>query len=175
MDHLGEAVNLINNYKVKKVFINEGKINNLEKEIINTADDVEVCYQNTYFEVGEFKFYSLNKDLKDENSSSIVLYILYKNLQMLFMGDANFKSENYLINNYNLNKIDILKVGHHGSKSSSSIDFLKRIRPSIALISAGKDNKFNHPNKEVIERLNMYNVKYYSTKDIGTVEFILSR
>lgn len=170
-DHLGEALNIIENYKIDNIFINEGKRNYLEKLIIKKFKKVNTCYQGTYFEVGNFKFYSLNKDLNDENSSSIVLFITYKNYKMLFMGDANFKSEEYIINNYELEEVDILKLGHHGSKTSSKESFLQKVKPKVALISAGKNNKFNHPNNETIKRLKKYKIKYYLTKDVGTVEF----
>ena len=72
---------------------------------------------------------------------------------------------------YELEKIDILKLGHHGSETSTKEDFLKKVKPNIALISAGRENKFNHPNIETIKRLEKYNVKYYSTQNLGTVEF----
>lgn len=169
-DHLGEAVNIIKHYKVRKVFINEGRINSLEKKIVSMFSKTEVCTQNTSFEVGNFKFLSLNKDLGDENSSSIVLYALYKDYKMLFMGDANFKSEDYLLKTYNLDKVNLLKLGHHGSKSSSTLPFLEQIKPDIALISAGRDNKFKHPNKETLERLRELDIKYYITNKLGTVE-----
>lgn len=170
-DHLGEALNIIENYKIDKIYINEGRKNTLEKLIVEKFKNVNTCYQDTYFEVGNFKFYSLNTDLGDENSSSIVLFITYKDYKMLFMGDANFKSEEYIMENYELEKVDILKIGHHGSKTSTKEIFLEKVKPSIALISAGRNNKFNHPNIETIKRLKKYNVKYYSTQTLGTVEF----
>ena len=69
------------------------------------------------------------------------------------MGDATKTSEKYLIDTYNLPKMDILKVGHHGSNTSSSEEFIKTIAPNISLVSVGLNNKFKHPNKEVIKRL----------------------
>lgn len=90
---------------------------------------------------------------------------------MLFMGDANFKSEEYLLQTYEFDKIGLLKIGHHGSKTSSSEEFLKEIKPDIALISAGRDNKFHHPNQETLLRLKKYHIPYYSTQDYGTIEF----
>lgn len=170
-DHVGEALTLIDNFSVNKIYINEGKQNSLERKIIKKFKNVAVCQEGEYFEVGNFKFHSLNHDLKDENSSSIVLYTIYKNYKILLMGDANFKSEEYLLNTYNLPKVDILKLGHHGSKTSSSEKFLKKVRPKIALISAGRNNKFNHPNKETLKRLKKYHIKDYSTKRERTVEF----
>ena len=172
-DHLGEAINLINNFRIRKIYINDGRQNKLERLIIEKFNDVEVCKKGKMIILGDFYFNSLNKDLGDENSSSIVFYIVHikSNYNFLFMGDANFNSEKYLLNNYNFPKVNILKLGHHGSKTSTSSSLLKKIKPDIALISAGKDNKFNHPNPETLKRLKKYKVKIYSTKSMGTVEF----
>ena len=82
------------------------------------------------------------------------------------MGDAGVNVEKELINKYNL-EIDILKVGHHGSKTSSSKEFINYINPKISLISVGEDNKFNHPNQEVLEVLK--NTKIYRTDKEGTI------
>lgn len=76
--------------------------------------------------------------------------------------------------NYNLEKIHLLKLGHHGSKSSSNATFLELLSPDLALISAGVDNKFNHPNQETLERLKKLNVEYYVTNEVGTVEIDFS-
>ena len=173
-DHLGEVINLLDNYQVDQVFINEGKVNNLEKKILKKSLKAGVCRKGDYFEIGKFKLMSLNHDLGDENSSSIVFYITYNHYKMLFMGDANFKSERYLLNEYELPKVNILKLGHHGSKTSSSNEFLKRVNPDIALISAGRDNKFKHPSKETLIRLKNHHIDFYSTQKEGTVELIFT-
>ena len=168
-DHLGEAINLIDNFKIDKIYLNEGKKNYLERKISEKFKNTEICYQDMSFYLGNFKFYSIGTDLGDENSSSIVLYVYYDDIKMLFTGDANFKSEDYLMKNYNLESVDILKLGHHGSKTSSSEEFLKILKPKIALVSAGRENKFKHPNIETIERLEKLNVEIYSTKESGTI------
>ena len=90
------------------------------------------------------------------------------------MGDAGKVSEKYIINEYKLPKMDILKVGHHGSKNSSSEEFIKKINPKIALISVGLNNRFNHPSDEVINRLNEYNVTTYQTSIDGSVRINLN-
>ena len=85
------------------------------------------------------------------------------------MGDASVRSEEYVLNNYDIGKIDILKVGHHGSNTSSSKKFIKTINPTYSLISVGEKNKFGHPNKEVLENLN--NSKIYRTDENGSIMF----
>ncbi len=168
-DHLGDSLNLLDKIKVDKVFVNEGKFNYLERAVIKRHGNVEVCREGTYFELGDFKMYSINHDLGDENSSSIVLYVEYSKYKMLFMGDANFNSEEYILNNYDLVDVDILKLGHHGSKYSSSEGFLDEVNPKIALVSAGKNNKFKHPNRETLLRLKKYYTKIYRTDRDGSV------
>ena len=79
-----------------------------------------------------------------------------------------------ILDTYDISKIDFLKVGHHGSRTSTSELFLKRINPQIALLSAGRDNKFNHPHDEVLSLLNKYNVKVFSTKEFGSITIDLN-
>ena len=68
----------------------------------------------------------------------------------MFMGDASITTENEIIDKYNLADIDVLKVGHHGSKTSSSKEFINEINPKYSIISVGKNNRYGHPNKEVL-------------------------
>ena len=109
----------------------------------------------------------------NENDASLVINIIYKNKAMLFMGDASIKTEKYLLNNYNLNNVDLLKVGHHGSITATSEEFLKEIRPKIGLISCALVNKFKHPSNEVIKRLKKYNITLYQTRYDGGVNINL--
>ena len=85
------------------------------------------------------------------------------------MGDAGIEVEEDLIKKYNLQDIDVLKVGHHGSKTSSSIEFINEINPKYSIISVGKNNRYGHPNKEVLENLN--NSKIYRTDEDGSIMF----
>lgn len=171
-DHIGETINILNNYKVKEVFINQNKLNYLERKI-NKIHKVKVLKEGDNFNIGEISFIELNKKFNDENTSSIVLLGIYKNINILFTGDANYNTEDYILNNYNLPKIDILKLGHHGSKTSKKEELIKRINPKIILISVGKNNKFNHPNKETLNRIK--GRKIYRTDKDGTVEISLNK
>lgn len=164
-DHIGEAKTIIDNYKVKKIVINCNRINYLEKQIINK--NTIIGYQGTYFNIGDFKLIQLNEDLEDENDSSQIYLVVYKNIKMLFTGDASIKAEELLLDNYDIGNIDILKVGHHGSNTSTSKELINEIKPKISLISVGKDNKYNHPNKEVIDILK--DSKIYRTDKTGTI------
>ena len=85
------------------------------------------------------------------------------------MGDASNTTEKEILSKYNLPDIDILKVGHHGSKTSSSIDFINEINPKYSIISVGKNNRYGHPNKEVLDNLD--NSKIYRTDEDGSIMF----
>ncbi len=168
-DHLGEALNLINNFKVDKVYINDNRINYLERQIIKKHNNIYISKEGTNFNIGNFNFLELNTDLEDENDSSSIYYITYNNLKMLFTGDASVKSEEYILNNYNIKNIDMLKLGHHGSRTSTSEDLLEKTNPKLALISCGRNNRFGHPHLETIEKLNKYNINYLRTDKLGTI------
>ena len=91
----------------------------------------------------------MNKgDYGNENDNSAVIYTKLNNHKFLFMGDAGVEVEEDLIQKYNLSDIDVLKVGHHGSKTSSSKLFIDEINPKYSIISVGKNNRYGHPNKE---------------------------
>ncbi len=165
-DHLGESLNLIDKIEVDKIYINEGRINYLES-LISKKHKIEKLKQDETFKVGDFEIYSLNKDLKEENDSSLVLYIKNQNTKILMMGDATEKSEKEILKTYDLNKIDILKVGHHGSDTSSSKEFISTIEPKDSLISVGKDNKYGHPKRSVLKTLSKSNI--YRTDKNGSI------
>ena len=168
-DHMGESLNLIENFKVKTVIFNVGNYNYLEQELIKKLNKKKIPYYQNVEELSlnKNKLYFLNTKLyANENDNSSVIYTNINNNKILLMGDAGVDVEKELINKYNL-EIDILKVGHHGSKTSSSKEFINYINPKISLISVGEDNKFNHPNQEVLEVLK--NTKIYRTDKEGTI------
>ena len=166
-DHMGESINIVNGFKVDKVILNNGTYNNLEQDLISVLKKKNIpYYQNLrQLNIGDNKLYFLNNQIyNDENDNSIVIYTEINGLKLLFMGDAEVGVEESILKRYNLNNIDILKVGHHGSRTSSSEDFINSINPACSLISVGKDNKYSHPNDEVIKRLSTS--KIYRT-DLG--------
>ena len=110
-----------------------------------------------------------NKDYGNENDNSSVIYTKLKNHKFLFMGDAGVKVEEDLIEKYNLQNIDVLKVGHHGSNTSSSKIFINEINPKYGVISVGKNNRYGHPNNEVLN--NLKNSKIYRTDQDGSIMF----
>ena len=171
-DHMGEAINLVNNFKVEKVIFNCGPYNDLEKELIKVLDKKKIKYKSCIneFNLDKTKFYLLQTNIFDnENDNSNVLYFEFNKYKFLLMGDASSTTEKEIMNKYNLPSIDILKVGHHGSKTSSSKEFINEINPKYSLISVGKNNRYGHPNKEVLDTLK--NSKIYRTDQDGSIMF----
>ena len=170
-DHIGYSKDLINQIKVNKLMLNNNSLNNYET---NLKNEIKQIISNNY-QGKELTITNLNEYVgTDENDSSLVLYTNLSNYNILFMGDAPKMVEQNIMNKYNL-KINILKLGHHGSKTSSDYDFLKMLNPNYSIISAGRNNRYNHPSPETITNLNNLNLKYYSTISKGTIEFILSK
>lgn len=155
-DHTGGSITLINNFQVKNVILNKGTFTDLEKELIKNLNKKKIPYQINInkINISNHTIYLLNNiKYNNENDNSIITYFTYQKYKFLYMGDASITTEDNLLENYNLNNISILKVGHHGSNTSSSKDFISQINPSISLISVGENNIYHHPNKEVINNL----------------------
>ena len=126
-DHALYALELINNFKVENVYFNNGNINYLENRIVDLLNKKEINYANILnnMKIDNINIYFLNNnDYKNENDNSNVMYLIIDNYKFLFTGDASKNIENNIINKYNLNNIDVLKVGHHGSNTSSSNTFI---------------------------------------------------
>lgn len=171
-DHAGEAINLINNFKVENVILNCGQYNNLEQELIKVLDKKKIKHYSCIKElnINKNKLYFLGtKEFDNENDNSNIIYTKLNNYNFLFTGDASSITEKEILNTYNLPNIDVLKVGHHGSKTSSSNEFINKINPKYSVISLGKNNRYGHPNKEVLD--NLKNSKIYRTDEHGSIIF----
>ena len=171
-DHIGEAINLVENFKVEKVIFNCGEFNDLEQDLIKALDKKKIKYYSYIKElnIGDNKLQFLNnKDYGNGNDNSSVIYTELNNHKFLFMGDAGVEVEDDLIEKYDLRNIDVLKVGHHGSKTSSGEKFINEVNPKYSIISVGKNNRYGHPNKEVLEKLD--DSKIYRTDQDGSIMF----
>ena len=168
---MGEAEVLVENYKVNTVIFNTGKYNYLEKALIKTLKEKNINYYKDAdsLNLKNNELYFLNTKIYDnENDNSNVIYLNYNNFQFLFMGDAGIEKERDILETYNLNNIDFIKIGHHGSNTSSGKNFIKTINPKTCLISVGKDNKFGHPKESVLKTLNDY-CQIYRTDQDGSI------
>ena len=171
-DHMGEAINLLNNFKVEKVIFNCGPYNDLEQNLIKVLDKKKIKYYSCIKElnIDKFKLYFLQTEYYDnENDDSNVIITELSGYKFMFMGDAGVTTEKEIMNKYNLPDIDVLKIGHHGSKTSSSIEFIDEINPKYSIISVGKNNRYGHSNKEVLD--NLKDAKTYRTNQDSSTMF----
>ena len=150
-------LNIIENKKIKVYSVSSGKRINIECKLY--LDILWPCLDNI-----------INNNIL--NNNSMVCKLIYKNFSMLFTGDIEEIAEKAILEKYTDNNIleaNVLKVAHHGSKTSSTIDFLKTVSPKISLIGVGEDNSFGHPSKSTINNLNALNCKIYRTDKNGEI------
>lgn len=175
-DHLGEVINLVSRFKVDNVIFNIGNINSIESSIISVLEKKKIKY---YIGLNNLKInnntlYFLNtKKYDNENDNSNILYFKLDSYKFLLLGDASVTTEHEILDKYNLSDIDVLKVGHHGSRTSSSKEFINEINPKYSVISVGKNNRYGHPNKEVLDNLN--DSKVYRTDQDGSIMFKIKK
>lgn len=175
-DHMGESINLVNNFKVDNVIFNKDNYNELEQELINVLENNNIKYYNSvnYIDINNIRLYFLNDKIYDnENDNSNIIYFSYYNYNFLFTGDISSNVEKYLVNNYNLNKIDFLKVSHHGSDTSSSKYFIDKLNVVNSIISVGRNNIYNHPS--ILTLNNLENTNIYRTDIEGSIKVDLNK
>ena len=120
---MGEAINLVNNFKVEKVIFNCGEFNDLERDLITVLDKKKIPYYSCIKElnIDKNKLYFLQtKEYDNENDNSNVIYTELDGYKFMFMGDAGVEKEKDILEKYNISNIDVLKIGYHESKTSSS-------------------------------------------------------
>lgn len=177
-DHFGGSISLVKNSLVGEIYIPE--LDSSDQISIKAYDyfkaqNIPVRFnQKTKFKIGDVSLYLLNNSslFRDSvsNDKSLVMKLVYRSNSFLFTGDASMRLERELISEYGeFLKSDILKIAHHGSSSSSSIDFVKSIAPSYGIISAGEKNIYNHPNKQVLEKFTNLGIKLFRTDQSGAV------
>lgn len=176
-DHIGEVEYIISHIKIKHIEIyNKGYSSNTLMLLSKLSHKYNIklidVRQVSSFKLGDSSFLffdSFIPNSRDKNEYSIITMITYQNKKVLLMGDASKNNESLLLKKYNLPEIDILKVGHHGSKTSSSKEFIEMIKPKISLISSGKNNMYHLPNIEVVKRLQRIRSRIYNSQQNGQV------
>ena len=181
-DHIGGADVVINNFEVKNVIMpNATKTTKTFEKMIEAIEqsnaNVIEATSGASYTLGDIAFRILapNKASYDAtNNYSVVVKLTYGNNTFMLTGDAESESESEILAKYPASELraDFLKVGHHGSSTSTSTAFLTAVSPSIASISCGEDNKYNHPHRETIEKLQGANIKVYRTDLLSTIVFV---
>lgn len=176
-DHMGEAKELIRKIPVKQIVMNSGVDNKLEKAIQIQAKKKKIPIikmSRGILSLDHIKFYFLNsKNSQNENQDSLICYTKIEDRNILLLGDASKEEEQQLFYEYQFPKMDILKIGHHGSNTSTSNILLEKLNPTFALISVGTNNLYHHPSQEVIQTLSENNIKTFQTKDVGSIKIEL--
>lgn len=188
-DHMGNIFTVAGKYGVSNIYDN-GNVNNGNKNSIKLhnilskgdynnrvlkAGDVVQIDKGYYFEVlSPGDFLQADKRIKnDQNNNSVVLKLHYGDFTMLFTGDIEAPTEALLYKKYGSSlKSDVLKVGHHGSKTSSYYKFIEQVKPQYALISCGDFAKYHHPNKNVVGSLEHLGAKVYTTEKNGDLTIV---
>lgn len=173
-DHIGGLDDIINNFNIKEVYLPEAMTTTKTFEdvldaIANKELSITVPTIGETFKLGEadFEVIYTGTGEKDLNEASIILRMIFGNKTYLFTGDTTKEVEETILNS-NID-IDVLKVAHHGSKYSSSEEFLNIATPEYAIISAGEGNSYGHPEPETLTRLKKHTNNIYITKDLGTI------
>ena len=146
-DHCGNVDNLMRDFKIKKT----------------VYDKYDIAYKDLYFnclDVGIFD---------NDNDNSVVYYLDINDYSFLFTGDISKNVERLIVNRYAIDKVNCLKVSHHGSATGTSSYFVGKILPDYAIIST--NGKYNHPHKETLDTLNSYLVDILITKELGNIKF----
>ncbi|MBR5227116.1 MAG: DNA internalization-related competence protein ComEC/Rec2 [Clostridia bacterium] len=180
-DHISSIVEIIEKYEVNTVIYSKPlEVNKAYNEIINVINAKKI---NSYIvKKGDkitFKEVVLRilspfenctiQDKSTNNSNSIVLQIEVKDKKFLFMGDATIATEKVLLEKQNLEKVDLVMIGHHGSKDATSEKFIESIKPNTAIISS-KKSVYGHPSDRVLEVLKKYKITTYITEDNGAIK-----
>jgi competence protein ComEC len=183
MDHIGGAFSILKELEVKQILM-PSIINpsDTEVDIIKEAQRKKIAVikvsEGDRWASGENEFYILSPEKNftgERNSGSIAFFAKLGGVRWFFGGDLDQEGEEKIIKKYPHLKIDVLKVGHHGSKTSSSEAFITRINPEAALISVGEKNRFGHPHLEVLERLKKTNTFIFRTDQQGAITYKFSQ
>lgn len=176
-DHIGGLDDVINNIDTDKIYLPKIQTNTKTYEdvleaIQNKNKKISTFSKGDKFKIEEANFEVMTDSILDKNNlnlSSNIIRMEFKGTSFLFTGDAETENEESL----EWPQTDILKVGHHGSTTSTSQNFLNQIKPKYAIISVGKDNDYGHPHKEILERLENIGADIIRTDESGTIEIVV--
>lgn len=177
-DHIGGLDDVIDTFDVENVIMpnvthNTKSFEDVLDSIMNKGLTITPAVSGERYALGDAELLILapNGDgYKDLNDYSVVARVQYGNTSFMFTGDAEGISEKEMIDVYGSSlRTDVLKLGHHGSTTSTTKDFLELVNPSVAVITVGKDNTYGHPHKEIIERLEKKNIRIYRTDLDGNI------
>lgn len=179
-DHIGNAVEVLKRFKVENVIMTRYTEENMPTTdsykmllvaIRDSGAKVHAARAGDIYTFADTTLTILGptKDYKDLNNSSVVCKVQYGENKFLLQGDAEKKSEKDILKTNADLRADVIKLGHHGSRSSSSEEYLLAVQPKLAIISCGKDNVYKHPHDETLETLSKLHIPYERTDFKGTI------
>lgn len=177
-DHIGGLDDVINNIDADKIYLPKIRTNTKTYEdvlqaIQNKNQKISSFNKGDRFTIGDANLEVMTDSILDKenlNLSSNIIRMEFNETSFLFTGDAEIENEKTIT----WPQTDILKVGHHGSTTSTSQNFLNQIKPKYAIISVGKDNDYGHPKEKILERLENAEVEIFRTDECGTIEVIVT-
>ena len=180
-DHTGNLLTLVRRFDVPRVYFggSEGDYGDLLQKVRRRGVKCAPLLEGDATAYGEAALTVLsplqNRAYDDLNGASAVLRLTYGDNAVLFMADATMQTEEYLLFRYHRSELaaDVLKVGHHGSASSSSLRFLKVVSPALAVVSVGRNNEYGHPSAEVLLRLGLTGTRILRTDEVPAVQITL--
>ena len=183
-DHFGGAKSILKTFPVKELWASDCAIKEHKPEWQQVIQEARkrnipirkihrgILWKETYFEMQTI--HPRNDICVEANEGSITLRLKGLGHSAVLTGDLTVKGEKEIMKTDAYLKSDVLKLGHHGSKTSSSVPFLNAVNPSYALIPSGKNNRFRHPSKEVVQRLDSLNIPYINTAERGSISITFS-
>src|SRR5699024_10636862 len=173
-DHMGDAKELFKIFEIKRLYVGKGSLkhNNMKrllKDIPKKTEIIEVSQGNQIGEKIQLNILAPQEEGKGENEDSVVVAAKIHEINFLLTGDLDQAGERKLLKNDPQLKCDVLKLGHHGSRTSSDEVFIQTLKPKHAIVSCGKDNRFGHPHKEVMDTLNKNQVQVLRTDQQGKI------
>ena len=177
-DHVEGAEEILQEIQVGEIHITP---NSYKKDVMNDLlveakrqkiSIVEEIANVTWKKEGiSFTYLWPTETTYEGNNDSLVLYVTKGDFKALFMGDVEESGEQSILRQYpDLAQIDVLKAGHHGSKTSSTEAFVEKLKPALTIFSAGENNRYGHPHEEVVERFRNLGLATLTTGEVGTVE-----
>lgn len=183
-DHFGGAASIIKTFPVKELWISEcarteekTAWQNIIGDALGRGIPIRDIHRGFTWSEAHFEILALHPHAikcRDANTESITLRVKGASHSAILTGDLTIAGEKQIMNTQAFLKSDVLKLGHHGSKTSSSKLFLDRVQPKLALISSGKNNRFHHPSKEVVRRLDSIGIPYLNTAEQGSISVTFS-
>lgn len=178
-DHIGGMTKVFENYEVESFYMpkatnNTKTFENMVKAVKNEGIKTQLIKEGTFFDLGDgakIEVYSpISESYDDLNNYSPIMKLTYGNNSFIFTGDAEVLEEREVLAKYSKElDADVIKLGHHGSSTSSSDEFIKAVSPVYGIISCGVDNSYGHPHKETLATIEKYNIKPYRTDKNGEI------